>query len=88
LPPAVPSSDITLINKSRTQASISLQGTSPQGRCAVIEYPVVERREIKAPLGFYLHAAWVGANKMVGTLRLHGNDELSITLFKDKVDVH
>jgi len=88
LPPAVPSSDIILINKSKTQAYISLQVTSPDGRYAVIEYPVVGRIEIKAPIGSYLYVAWVGGNKMVGNFRLHGNEELSITLYKDKVDIH
>jgi len=87
-PPAVPSSDITLINKSRMQAYLSLQPTSPEGRYPVIEYPVVERTEIKAPIGSYLYVAWLGGNKIVGNLRLHGNKELSITLFKDKLDVH
>ena len=88
LPPAVPSSDIILINKSKTQAYISLQVTSPDGRYAVVEYPVVGRMEIKAPIGSYLYVAWVGGNKMVGNFRLHGNEELSITLYKDKIDVH
>lgn len=88
LPPAIPSSDIVLINKSKTQAYISLQVTSPDGRYAVIEYPVVGRIEIKAPIGSYLYVAWVGGNKMVGNFRLHGNEELSITLYKDKVDIH
>jgi hypothetical protein len=88
LPPAVPSSDIILINKSKAQAYISLQVTSPDGRYAVIEYPVVGRIEIKAPLGSYLYVAWVGGNKMVGNFKLHGHEELSITLYKDKIDVH
>ena len=88
LPPAVPSSDIVLINKSKTQAYISLQVTSPDGRYAVIEYPVAGRIEIKAPIGSYLYVAWVGGNKMVGNFKLHGNEELSITLYKDKIDVH
>ncbi|HEX9840146.1 MAG TPA: hypothetical protein VGA72_12405 [Anaerolineales bacterium] len=88
LPPAVPSSDIILINKSKAQAYISLQVTSPDGRYAVIEYPVVGRIEIKAPLGSYLYVAWVGGNKMVGNFKLQGHEELSITLYKDKIDVH
>ena len=85
LPPAVPSSDIRLINKSKTQAYISLQVTSPDGRYAIIEYPVTGTITIQAPLGSYLYVAWVGGNKMVGNFRLHGNEELSITLYKDKV---
>jgi hypothetical protein len=85
LPPAVPSSDIRLINKSKMQAYISLQVTSPDGRYAILEYPVTGIITIQAPLGSYLYVAWVGGNKMVGNFRLHGNEELSITLYKDKV---
>ena len=85
LPPAVPSSDIRLINKSKTQAYISLQVTSTDGRYAIIEYPVTGTITVQAPLGSYLYVAWVGGNKMVGNFKLHGNEELSITLYKDKV---
>lgn len=85
LPPAVPSGDITLVNKAKTQAYISLQVTSIDGRYAIIEYPVVGKISIKAPTGFYLYVAWVGGNKMVGNFRLSGNEGLSIILYKDKV---
>lgn len=85
LPPGIPSSDIRLINKSKTQAYISLQVTSIDGRYAVLEYPVVGTIEIKAPTGFYVYVAWVGSNKMVGEFRLRGNEPLSITLYRDKV---
>lgn len=88
LPPAVPSSDIRLINKSKTEAYISLQVTSPDGRYAVLEYPVTGTIDIKAPLGSYLYVAWVGGRKMVGEFRLHGNESLSITLFRDKVVIN
>ena len=85
LPPAVPSGDLTLVNKAKTQAYISLQVTSIDGRYAIIEYPVVGQISIKAPTGFYLYVAWVGGNKMVGNFRLHGNEDLSIILYQDKV---
>jgi hypothetical protein len=88
LPPAIPSSDIRLINKSKTEAYISLQVTSPDGRYAVLEYPVTGTIDIKAPLGSYLYVAWVGGRKMVGEFRLHGNESLSITLFRDKVVIN
>ncbi|HEX6271162.1 MAG TPA: hypothetical protein VFZ43_13060 [Anaerolineales bacterium] len=87
LPPAVPSSDIRLINRSKTQAYISLQVTSNDGRYAVLEYPVAGTIDIKAPVGHYLYVAWVGGNKLVGNFRLHGNEALSITLYKDRVDI-
>jgi hypothetical protein len=85
LPPAVPFNSITLWNRSKAQAYISLQVTMNDGRYAIIEYPVEGMVKIKAPLGWYLYVAWVGGNKMTGTFRLTSTDDLVITLFKDKV---
>jgi hypothetical protein len=85
LPPAVPFSQVTLINKARAEAYISLQVTMPDGKYSIIEYPVEGRIKIQAPVGSYLYVAWVGGRKMVGTFRLSGNDDLSITLYKDRV---
>ena len=85
LPPAVPFSQVTLVNKAKTEAYISLQVTMPDGKYSIIEYPVEGSVKIQAPVGSYLYVAWVGGNKMVGNFRLHHNDDLSITLYKDKV---
>jgi hypothetical protein len=85
LPPAVPFSQVTLINKAKTEAYISLQVTMPDGKYSIIEYPVEGSVKIQAPVGSYLYVAWVGGNKMVGNFRLHNSDDLSITLYKDKV---
>jgi hypothetical protein len=85
LPPLVPFSHITLINKAEAEAYISLHVDMPQGGNTVIEYPVKGRIKIEAPIGIYSYVAWVGGNKMVGNFRLHNNDDLSITLYKDKV---
>jgi hypothetical protein len=85
LPPAVPFSYVTLINKAKAEAYISLQVTMPDGNYSIIEYPVEGRVRIKAPVGSYLYVAWVGGRKMVGEFRLRHNDDLSITLFKDSV---
>jgi hypothetical protein len=85
LPPLVPFSQVTLINKAKTEAYISLHVDLPQGGNTVIEYPVQGTIKIDAPVGFYSYVAWVGGNKMVGNFRLHHNDDLSVTLYKDKV---
>jgi len=85
LPPLVPFSHITLINKAKTEAYISLHVDLPEGGNTVIEYPVERSIKIEAPVGFYSYVAWVGGNKMVGNFRLHHNDDLSIILYKDKV---
>lgn len=88
LPPAVRYSNITLINKARTEAYISLQVTMPDGNYSVIEYPVEGRITIQAPVGSYLYVTWVGGRKMVGEFRLRDDDDLSITLFRDRVVIH
>ena len=87
LPPAVPYSTVFLVNKSKTQAYISLQVTTAQGGPTIIEYPVERTVKIQAPTGSYLYVAWVGGRKMIGEFRLRNNDDLTITLFKDKVVV-
>jgi hypothetical protein len=85
LPPAVPFSSVTLVNKANAEAYISLQVTMPDGKYSVIEYPVKGSIKIQAPVGSYLYVAWVGGNKMVGNFRLHQDDDLSIILYKDKI---
>jgi hypothetical protein len=87
LPPAVPFSKVTLFNKSKTQAYISLQVTTVQGGPTIIEYPVEGIVEIHAPTGYYLYVAWVGGRKMVGNFRLQANHDLLITLYRDKIVV-
>ena len=87
LPPAVPFSNITLVNKARAEAYISLQVTMPDGKYSIIEYPVEGRIKIQAPVGSYLYVTWVGGRKMVGEFRLKNNDDLTITLYRDRVIV-
>jgi hypothetical protein len=85
LPPLVPSSHVTLINRSEAEAYISLQVTMKEDKHSILEYPVEKRVEIDAPVGSYLYVAWVGGRKMVGNFRLYENDDLTITLYKNKV---
>lgn len=85
LPPAVPFSQITLINKAKTEAYISLQVTMPDGKFSIIEYPVAGSVKIQAPVGSYLYVTWVGGRKMVGEFRLKHDVDLSITLYRDRV---
>jgi hypothetical protein len=87
LPPAVPFSYVTLINRARTQAYISLQVVTAEGGPTILEYPVRGQFEIKAPTGHYLYVAWVGGRKMVGEFRLQKNEDLTITLYRDRVNI-
>ncbi len=85
LPPAVPFNQITLINKANAEAYISLHVDLQNGSNSVIEYPVEGTIKIKAPIGPYSYVAWVGGRKMIGTFRLTATDDITITLYKDKV---
>lgn len=87
LPPAVPSAKITILNKSRAQAYISLQNRPPDREVAYLEYPVEKQVNVNAPLGYYLYVVWVGGRKIVGEFTLHINDELTITINKDRVEI-
>ncbi len=84
LPPLVPFAHITLINRAKAEAYISLH-VDLDGSNTVIEYPVNGTIVIRAPLGFYRYVAWVGGREMVGEFRLHTGDDLSITLYKDRI---
>ncbi len=87
LPPSVPFSNITLLNRSKRQAYISLQVTTIEGYYTIIEYPVAGKVKIKAPLGSYIYVAWVGGNQMTGSFHFSASDAIVITLYKDKVVV-
>ncbi len=84
-PPAVPFNRITLSNRSKAEAYISLQVTMPDGKFSILEYPVEGTFKVEAPVGYYVYVAWVGGNKMIGHFRLTPSDEILITLYKDRV---
>lgn len=87
LPPAnTPYTQITLINKSRSQAYISLQVVTDQGY-TIIEYPVKGTIKVRIPAGSYTYVAWVGGRQFTGYFSVSKNDQPTITLFKDKVTV-
>jgi hypothetical protein len=86
LPPLVPYAHITLVNRAKAEAYISLH-VDLDGSNTVIEYPVQGTIVIRAPLGFYRYVAWVGGREMVGEFKLHGGDDLTITLYKDRIVV-
>jgi hypothetical protein len=88
LPPAVPFATVILVNKAKTEAYISLQTDTLQGGPTIIEYPVEGTVKIHAPIGDYLYVAWVGGRKMVGNFSLRKVNEMTITLFRDKVVIN
>lgn len=87
LPPKLPYGFITLSNKSKAEAYISLQCTTTDGYTTILEYPVKGTFEVNAPSGNYTYITWVGGNKMAGDFKLGKRQELVITLYKDKVSI-
>jgi len=87
LPPANnPYTSITIVNKSKTEAYISLQVVTDQGY-TIIEYPVARIVKINIPVGDYTYVVWVGGRKFVGYFHVGKNSDLTISIFKDKVEV-
>ncbi len=87
LPPAVPSTKITIYNRSKAQAYISLQHYEKDQEPAILEYPVEKDVRISVPLGNYLYVVWVGGRKIVGEFSISKNDELTIFIYKDRVEI-
>lgn len=87
LPPAVPSSLVILVNKSKAQAYISLQLCDTEAAGAILEYPVHSTVKVKAPLGTYIYVVWVGGKQLSGTLKVNPGYDLKITIYKDKVTI-
>jgi hypothetical protein len=87
LPPDLPSGSLMLSNKSKAEAYLSLQCTTSDGSTTIMEYPVRGTFGISVPAGQYVYVAWVGGKKMTGKFSLGKQQELHITLYKDKVRV-
>ncbi len=87
MPPRLPSSRITITNKSKSEAYISLQCTTSEGYETIIEYPVPGRVEANFPIGKYVYVAWVGGRKITGKFSLDRNHDLVINIFKDHLEI-
>ena len=88
MPPNLPFGSISMLNKSKRDAYISLQCTTPDGYVTVIEYPVGgSRLNIDAPAGKYIYVAWVGGRKISGNFKLDKLQDLDLTIFKDRIEI-
>jgi hypothetical protein len=87
MPPGLPFGQIMLINNSKAEVYISLQCTTKDGYVTIIEYPVVRKIEINAPAGRYVYVAWVGGNKIVGKFGLDKFQDLTLIIYKDRVEI-
>ena len=82
-----PFTQITILNKSRAEAYISLQVVTDQGY-TIIEYPVERIVKVSIPTGNYTYVVWVGGRKFVGYFHASQFEEPSITIFRDKIVVN
>ncbi len=88
MPPNLPSGHISLFNKSKRDAYISLQCTTLDGYVTVIEYPVGGSTvNTSAPAGYYVYVAWIGGTKFSGNFKLGKSQDLKILMYKDRVEV-
>lgn len=87
LPPNLPFGFISIINKAKADAYISLRCVTKDGYVTYLEYPVSKVVDTKAPSGKYTYVAWVGGRKFTGSFSLSTGDDLVITLLKDKVTI-
>jgi hypothetical protein len=88
LPPANnPYVGISLVNKSKRQAYISLQVVTDQGY-TIIEHPVQGTVKIKIPTGSYTYVVWVGGRQLVGYFQVSKSDDLTITIYKDEIIIN
>jgi hypothetical protein len=87
MPPSLPYGQIMLINNSKSEVYISLQCTTKEGYVTIIEYPVVRKMQINAPAGRYVYVAWVGGNKIVGKFGLDKFQDLTLVIYKDRVEI-
>ena len=87
LPPANrPYTTITLVNKSKRQAYVSLQVVTDQGY-TIIEYPVKKTVRVKIPTGAYTYVVWVGGRQIVGYFNVSKCSAPTLTIYQDKVTV-
>lgn len=87
LPPAISFGKIKLVNKAKAEVYVSLQCTTQEGMSTILEYPVKGTFRISAPSGRYVYVVWAGGRQMSGSFSLHKAQEITLTVFKDKVTI-
>jgi len=88
MPPNLPSGNVTLSNMSKADAYISMQCTTVDGYVTIIEYPLGGSWvETSAPAGHYIYVAWVGGRKFDGSFKLKEYQDLTIRMYKDRVEI-
>lgn len=87
MPPSLPFGNITLINRSKTDVYISLRCVTKDDLVTIIEYPVAGMEKVNAPAGRYTYVVWVGGRQIIGEFALGKSQDLTIKIFKDRVEI-
>jgi hypothetical protein len=88
MPPNLPSGYITMINMSKADVYISLQCTTLDGNVTIIEYPLGgSRLSTSAPAGKFVYVASVGGKKITGNFRLAKSQDLTLIIYKDRIEI-
>lgn len=87
MPPNLPFGNITLINRSKTEVYISLRCVTKDDYVTIIEYPVGGAVKASAIAGKYTYVVWVGGRQITGEFSLGKSQDLTIKIFKDRVEI-
>jgi hypothetical protein len=87
LPPSIPYGKIWLKNKAKAEVYISMQCITIGGYKTILEYPVGSPARVSAPAGKYSYVVWVGGRQILGAFALDSQEELTITIYKNRVTV-
>ena len=87
LPPDLDYGTIDLFNKAHVDVYISLRCVTKDGYVTILEYPVKKNFKAAAPAGKYTYVAWVGGRQFDGSFTMDNDGFISITFYKDRVNV-
>ena len=87
MPPNLPYGKITLINRSKVEVYISLRCVTKDGYVTIIEYPVGGMIKANIPAGKYTYVVWVGGRQILGNFAMGKDQNLTIKIFKDRVEI-
>ena len=88
MPPNLPFGEIKLVNKSKAEVYISLRCVTKDDFVTIIEYPVKGTVITRALAGQYTYVAWVGGRKIVGSFSLGKSQDLTLKIYKDRVEIN
>lgn len=87
MPPNLPFGNITLINRSKAEVYISLRCVTKDDYVTIIEYPVGGAVKTSAIAGKYTYVVWVGGRQITGEFLLGKSQDLTIKIFKDRIEI-